>query len=52
MSSINDFLVAYYGESFNMANAPVPGAEYTWMVAVVVIGLAALRQARVFVSKF
>lgn len=52
MKSINDHMVAYYGEAFNMANAPVPAAEYIWMVAVIVIGLAALWQARTFVSKF
>ena len=52
MKSINDYMVAYYGEAFNMANAPVPAAEYTWMVAVIIIGLAALWQARSFVSKF
>lgn len=49
---MNELIVAYYGEGFDMTNAPVPAAEYTWAIAIIVIGLFALWQARVFVSKF
>lgn len=52
METMNKFVVAYYGEGYDMTNAPVVAAEYTWAIAIIVIGLAALWQARVFVSKF
>lgn len=52
METMNNFLVAYYGEGYDMTNAPVVAAEYTWAITIIVISLIALWQARAFVSKF
>ncbi|MDA0525062.1 hypothetical protein [Methanococcoides alaskense] len=52
MGIMNDLTVAYYGPGFDMTTAPMPAAEYTWMVAVIIIALIALWQARTFVSQF
>ncbi|MBP2030899.1 hypothetical protein J2755_001847 [Methanohalophilus levihalophilus] len=44
---------AYYGEGvYDLYAAPFPAAEYTWMIAVIILGLLALWQARSFVSQF
>ena len=45
-------MVGYYGEGFDMSTALFPAAEYTWMVAIIIIALIALWQARTFVSQF
>lgn len=50
MGQIADLTLGYYG--YDMYNAPFPGAEYAWMVAVLLFGALALWQARVFVSQF
>ncbi|WP_157196736.1 hypothetical protein [Methanococcoides burtonii] len=52
MGVINDYMVGYYGESFDMTLAPVPAAEYTWMLAIIILALIGLWQARTFVSQF
>ena len=48
----NDLMVAYYGEAWDMTNAPIPAAEYVWIAAVIIIAVIALWQARTFVSQF
>lgn len=52
MGAMNDLMVGYYGESFDMTMAPVPAAEYTWMLAVFIVAVIALWQARTFMSQF
>ncbi|WP_440953410.1 hypothetical protein [Methanococcoides sp. FTZ1] len=52
MGVMNDYMVGYYGEGFDMSTALFPAAEYTWMVAIIIIALIALWQARTFVSQF
>lgn len=50
MGEIADLVLGYYG--YDMYNAPIPYAEYMWMVTVTIVAALALWQARVFVSKF
>ena len=52
MGAMNDYMVGYYGEGFDMSTAIFPAAEYTWMIAIIIIALIALWQARTFVSQF
>jgi hypothetical protein len=57
MGAILKFMEGYYVNPdgtliYDMATAPVPAAEYTWMIAIIIIALIALWQARTFVSQF
>jgi hypothetical protein len=52
MGVMNDYMVGYYGEGFDMNNAVFPAAEYTWMIAIIIIAMIALWQARTFMSQF
>ncbi len=52
MGVMNEYMVDYYGAGFDMSTAVFPAAEYTWMIAIIVIALIALWQARTFVSQF
>ncbi len=47
---MNDLMLGYYGYGFE--GAPVPMSEYAWMVAIIIIAVIALWQARTFVSQF